>query len=569
MNMSLRSPLKSIFAFGLLRALEHRIQSIPHRFVTLAPILLVFLAGTLSMASMYRQLVFTSKEIQGTYDIEFLIKLRSALKEARGLRQFPPNLPSAGVTVNPLINLDIPASDKQTVRNLSDLNRSYLAEALSSPQWLSIKRRYGFHLGDIKVDLVRNFDGADFDYAADFNRFSDRLEDLNEYFALVADESNLTLDPQLDTYYLMSLTTAILPSLIDVISEIRGAHVSVDLNRSKADKNQSSDLMPNLSSLAILLEYQLTVLNRTLNIISFSAPSAYASLKLNRLELVDKIDSLNPILTDHQTSGAESAIKHWNLSTDLVGFLQNIETNGLRILREKLEDRRRSIALQLATVSSLLLLGSILIYLVNQSLYGRLSRALINLNQLANTDPLTKLLSRRSLSPLFYNFFRPDSTSFEGIGVCLLDIDHFKLYNDTYGHAKGDDALVAVASLLKENLLRKGDSAFRYGGEEFLLLVSTNSSSNLEKFLESLRARIEKLQIPHSASHVSQYITVSIGAVFVPSDCHDINLENILLLADKQLYDVKNASRNGLSLIQYTPDLGVELTVPVDRRMIH
>ncbi|MAR65887.1 MAG: hypothetical protein CL833_01415, partial [Crocinitomicaceae bacterium] len=375
----------------------------------------MFLAGTLSMASMYRQLVFTSKEIQGTYDIEFLIKLRSALKEARGLRQFPPNLPSAGVTVNPLINLDIPASDKQTVRNLSDLNRSYLAEALSSPQWLSIKRRYGFHLGDIKVDLVRNFDGADFDYAADFNRFSDRLEDLNEYFALVADESNLTLDPQLDTYYLMSLTTAILPSLIDVISEIRGAHVSVDLNRSKADKNQSSDLMPNLSSLAILLEYQLTVLNRTLNIISFSAPSAYASLKLNRLELVDKIDSLNPILTDHQTSGAESAIKHWNLSTDLVGFLQNIETNGLRILREKLEDRRRSIALQLATVSSLLLLGSILIYLVNQSLYGRLSRALINLNQLANTDPLTKLLSRRSLSPLFYNFFSPDSTSFEGI----------------------------------------------------------------------------------------------------------------------------------------------------------
>ena len=107
----------------------------------------------------------------------------------------------------------------------------------------------------------------------------------------MADRSNLILDPRLDTYYLMALSSSVLPSLIDIIAEARGRRVAIDLRAGKNPTEYTTLNTSNLEKASVLMEYKLNELNRVINIISFSAPSAYKSLGINRLELVDKIDT--------------------------------------------------------------------------------------------------------------------------------------------------------------------------------------------------------------------------------------------------------------------------------------
>lgn len=327
-----------------------RVDFLPKNIVSLAPIALVLSAGMLSLGSMVQQYQFTSKEIQGTRDIEFLIHLRTVFKEARDLRQFPPETSVDNISLHYLkegvldhsqyrrmqgseeTRNDMTQSGAATIATLSDINRRMVADMLSSRQWLEIKRRYGFHLGDIKVDLVRPpSDPENFNQGEDFQRYTDRLEELNEYFYLVADRSNLILDPQLDTHYLMSLTSSVLPDLIDVIAEARGKRVAIDLRSGLKPTEYSILNSFNLEKASTLLEYQLNDLNRVINIISFSAPVAYKSLGIDRLQLVDQIDTLTPVLLDRSVDSELSLIAHWNQSTHLIKFLEDIQTNGINI----------------------------------------------------------------------------------------------------------------------------------------------------------------------------------------------------------------------------------------------
>ena len=564
-----------------------RLDSVPKGLVSVAPIILVLSAGMLSLSSMYRQYRFTSKEVQGTRDIEFLIHLRTTLKEARGLRQFPSQLSAENIQLHYLeegavdqahyemhhgVESDLPSASDSSIKTFSSINREEVAQMLSSRRWLEIKRRYGFHLGDVKVDLVRPpSDPYKFNRGEDFQRYTDRLDELNEYFYLVADRSNLILDPRLDTYYLMALSSSVLPSLIDIIAEARGRRVAIDLRAGENPTEYTTLNSSNLEKASVLMEYQLDELNRVINIISFSAPSAYKSLGINRLELVDRIDTLTPVLLDRSVDTPESLISHWNQSTQLINFLEDAQFRGIDILRKKLVERKWAIALQMVAVSFLLISGCLLIYVINTRLYGRLSTALVDVKQLANRDALTKLLSRRSLQQLFDQAMaRLSTSSSAGLGLCILDIDFFKQYNDMYGHAEGDDVLVSVSSLLRDSMLRDTDYAFRFGGEEFLLLFDVSSEKKMDYFLQSIRSRLQNLQIEHGASQVADCLTASLGGVFVSPEFSSLGLDLILLQADRELYKVKNSSRNAVSVVSLTDSMAVDLknTVAVgnDRR---
>lgn len=557
----------------------------PRAFASVAPIALVLSAGMLSITSMYRQYIFTSKVIRGVYDLAFLTVLRSAIKQARGLRQFPagfsdgtivlerfgPGKKHETVRLNDL-NSAANADEVKAIASLAQDGQREIASMLSSRQWLEIKRRYGFHLVGINLDLVRPPSNAGIDYAEDFQRYKDRLEQLNEYFHLVADQSNLILDPQLDTYYLMYLTSSLLPSLIDVVAEARGVRVAIDTNNSGESIELGVLNVQSLDRAGVLLEFMLNDLNRAINIISFSAPEAHRSLQIDRLGLVDSIDRFMPVLLDRKGASSPVAVEHWNQSTELIALLERIQDKGVVVLRERLEARRLGIAAQMAMVLALLLSGCLLVYFINARLYGRLSSALGDLKVLANTDSLTKLLTRRSLPHLYYKAIAADSGEAEGLALCLLDIDFFKAYNDTYGHANGDRALIAVASFLKGSLLRKTDYAFRYGGEEFLLLFAASSERKMDYFLQGLRRGIEGLGIEHRANQIADHLTVSFGAVFIPANSIDVELDVALLQADRELYKVKNDSRNGVSFVALTSPMYSELKREIvdrpDRRLI-
>lgn len=159
------------------------------------------------------------------------------------------------------------------------------------------------------------------------------------------------------------------------------------------------------------------------------------------------------------------------------------------------------------------------------------------------TDSLTGLHNRRYFNMIFERELKRAKRSGSYFTFMMLDVDHFKQYNDTYGHLEGDNALKSVAKTLQENLQRPGDFVFRLGGEEFAVLLTENTPENVKKMAQKLCDAIEAMQIPHEGSDAGDYLTVSIGVTtLVPSVDLDENV--ILSMADANLYEAKEYGRN-------------------------
>lgn len=160
----------------------------------------------------------------------------------------------------------------------------------------------------------------------------------------------------------------------------------------------------------------------------------------------------------------------------------------------------------------------------------------------ARRDPLTRLRNqlqmREDLESLRARAARDGQTYY----VALCDVDHFKSYNDTYGHAAGDEVLCQVAAAMEQNC-RDGDTAYRYGGEEFLLLLAAATPEGAFSAVERLRQAVEELGITHAGNRPSGVVTLSGGVTaFASSSCHPV--ERALHGADSALYRAKAAGRN-------------------------
>lgn len=126
--------------------------------------------------------------------------------------------------------------------------------------------------------------------------------------------------------------------------------------------------------------------------------------------------------------------------------------------------------------------------------------------------------------------------------ICMFDIDHFKAYNDTFGHPAGDRVIVSVAKTAASHLIRSTDFLARYGGEEFVAISLGGCGEAMFEHLKKIRQAVEDLHIPHSPS-VSEWVTVSIGGVTVVPPT-DASYEFYLKVADTMLYDAKKYGRN-------------------------
>ena len=160
----------------------------------------------------------------------------------------------------------------------------------------------------------------------------------------------------------------------------------------------------------------------------------------------------------------------------------------------------------------------------------------------AMLDGLTGIANRRALDEhLGREWFR-SLRSQAALSLIMLDVDFFKLYNDTYGHLAGDDCLKRVTAALLSSL-RASDFAARYGGEEFVTLLYESDKEGALVTAERIRAKVESLQIPHQSSQISPYVTVSLGmATFVPSE--GSAPDHLINMADQMLYRAKNNGRN-------------------------
>jgi diguanylate cyclase (GGDEF)-like protein len=165
------------------------------------------------------------------------------------------------------------------------------------------------------------------------------------------------------------------------------------------------------------------------------------------------------------------------------------------------------------------------------------------LDSLSHLDGLTGIANRRSFDERLDLEWRRAVRFGESLSLAIIDIDNFKIYNDTHGHLAGDECLRRVARTLADTLNRAGDFIARYGGEEFVFLLPGIDTEGLQAITEKLRANVEALHIPHGASDVSPWVTVSAGAArCYPSP--GISPTTIIDSADEQLYRAKKLGKN-------------------------
>lgn len=169
-----------------------------------------------------------------------------------------------------------------------------------------------------------------------------------------------------------------------------------------------------------------------------------------------------------------------------------------------------------------------------ESKQKELLEANVQLQKLASTDGLTGLKNRRSLEEDLASNVALFTKSLQPLSLLLLDIDHFKKINDTYGHLTGDRVLQGLGLILKDES-REGDIAARYGGEEFAFILPNTDQAGAQKIAERIRLRVE------SAGWTNQPVTISIGvATLIIGD----TVSTLQSRADRALYTSKNHGRN-------------------------
>ena len=191
-----------------------------------------------------------------------------------------------------------------------------------------------------------------------------------------------------------------------------------------------------------------------------------------------------------------------------------------------------------------MLVGTSLAFASFGFILGRQADQLLNRNRILSdevlTDPLTGLGNHRFLHESFQIEFRKHMTTRNPLSCFMMDLDHFKKVNDTYGHPFGDTVLKHFAELVKKSI-RQGDTATRYGGEEFLCILPNCDKEEARAVAERIRRATEAYPFLHEGKRVK--VTVSLGTV-TGYQRTGTNYRNLIVLADQALYGAKRRGRN-------------------------
>lgn len=167
----------------------------------------------------------------------------------------------------------------------------------------------------------------------------------------------------------------------------------------------------------------------------------------------------------------------------------------------------------------------------------------------AYTDPLTEISNRRHFDSYLHDISLFASRNHSPYSLIILDIDHFKFFNDTYGHQKGDDCLKTIVKAVQSVLKRPTDLFARYGGEEFVILLPDTNLDEATRMAETIRQVIEELELPNKHSTVKPIVTVSFGVATLRPQ-FNIKPSELIDLADQALYKAKTNGRNRVETYQ-------------------
>jgi len=219
------------------------------------------------------------------------------------------------------------------------------------------------------------------------------------------------------------------------------------------------------------------------------------------------------------------------LAMNNIGFSRNIQ---LRLMRKQLESHTAELESANQTMRKNL---------------EEIDHLQGQLREQANRDPLTNLFNRRFLDTSLNRELAHCAREGKPLSLMMLDVDHFKKYNDHYGHQAGDECLKRVAQVLKSSAKRTSDLAARYGGEEFVLVLPDTDAEMAWRLAQEVLQGMESLDLPHEISRNGR-VTVSIGTATSTGDVYR-DVDSLLRAADEAMYRAKHGGRNQL---QRAPD---------------
>lgn len=493
---------------------------------TIVPTVLLCVSIFLGGANTYQEYRTTSNEIKGVKAIQYLFHIMTDLQKIRGLHY-----------INSLQHSD--TVDQQLKSNLLHITNDF-----NDKNWSDLMIYF-----DIKDDVERIMTAEkqlsyywDYDNNSDtlFVSYTDLIKNTHQLIFLVLNTSHLILDPKLDTYYLMDVAINHVPEIVESIAILRGYGGSL-LAKGIVTKEDRYEFERKVA-VAKNIIYKI---NRSEMIIDNTSPDLVKSLdaEINAfkslvLPLLNECVNYPCKLTSSMT--AESYFN--KVSKILSGFASafNISTDLLLI---KLQNRLYKYYLYMVFTAIITLCAVIAILLTTSFCYRQQKNIYRTLEKVAVTDSLTDIPNRRLLDPEFTHQVQQAMREGKGMAFGLMDIDNFKLYNDTYGHNEGDVVLRKVADSMKSILQRGSDYLFRYGGEEFCFFFYADSQEEVEKIVNHICRSIEDMAIEHINNLPYGMVTASIGAVFYPN-IENTDLDLWIKNADKMLYLAKDNGRN-------------------------
>lgn len=258
-------------------------------------------------------------------------------------------------------------------------------------------------------------------------------------------------------------------------------------------------------------------------------------------------------------SGTDTAVTRTNPHVVRVVALSGVIVDSMNMIvnqfqRESEARMARLKALQAMVLSAMLvvlLLEALFIFqpavLTIRRETENLAAANLELRRLSNSDGLTGIANRRLFEEFLAQEWQRAVRQRQALVLIMIDVDHFKYYNDTYGHQAGDDCLRRLADVLRANVKRTTDLVARYGGEEFVAVLPDTGADGAAEVAERLRIAVAALAIPHAASPVSGVVTVSLGAAaMLPAP--GVSPAAIVAMADQAMYQAKQQGRNRVVL---------------------
>ena len=178
------------------------------------------------------------------------------------------------------------------------------------------------------------------------------------------------------------------------------------------------------------------------------------------------------------------------------------------------------------------------------NLLAALKTANERLDKISRSDLLTQVANRRHFDEFLTQVWERAEVDGSEISLIMIDVDHFKAYNDHYGHPAGDECLRQVAGTLKRRLRRPGDLVARFGGEEFIAVLTGTTLPIALQAAERIKVAIERMRVPHVGSPTSSFVTVSVGVASMRPIDRGASQKSLLTKSDEALYRAKNSGRN-------------------------